>query len=155
MSDLDAIDAKILKCLQQDGRLTNAELAERVGLSPSPCLRRVRMLEEAGIISRYMAVINQNKVGLGVSAFVHLKLDRPSTESIERIERELSRCPEVVDCYLMTGRSDYLLRVVAPDIASYERFLKERLNKVPGIANIETSFAMRQVVHMAPLPVKG
>ena len=153
-AQLDAIDVKILTVLQENARLTNAELAEQVGLSPSPCLRRVKLLEERGVISRYAAVVDQEKVGLPVSGFVFIKLDRPNEESIDRVEKEIARCPEVVECYLMTGWCDYLLRVVTADLASYERFLKERLNKIPAIANLETSFALRQVSYMSALPIK-
>ena len=139
---LDAIDRRLLMALQENGRLTATELAERVGLTTSPCLRRLRLLEEAGIIRGYTAVIDQNKVGLPVSVFVSIKLDRQQEEAMQRFEAAVRRCPEVLECYLMTGPRDYLLRVVARDLADYERFVKETLTRIDGIANIESSFAL-------------
>ena len=150
---LDSIDRKILDALQANGRLSNVELAERVGLSPSPCLRRVRLLEEAGVIKRYVALLNQDAVGLPVSVFISIKLERQHEEDLDRFEAEVSRYPEVLECYLMTGEADYLLRVVVPDLASYEQFLKRHLTRIDGIASIKSSFALNRVQYRTALPL--
>ena len=150
--ELDAIDRKILSLLQADGRMSLAELAEKVGLSPSPCLRRVRMLE-AGVISRYVAVLDQRAVGLPVSVFVSIKLEKQRQESLNRFAKAIERWPEVLECYLMTGSRDYWLRVVVPDLDAYERFVKQKLTRVEGIASIESSFALEQVKYTNVLPV--
>ncbi|MFM9938318.1 MAG: Lrp/AsnC family transcriptional regulator [Hyphomicrobiaceae bacterium] len=150
---LDAIDRRLLTALQENGRLTATELAERVGLTTSPCLRRLRLLEEAGIIRGYTALVDQKKVGLPVSVFVSIKLERQGEDQLARFETAVRRCPEVLECYLMTGPRDYLLRVVARDLADYERFVKETLTRIDGIANIESSFALGQVKHSNALPL--
>jgi Lrp/AsnC family transcriptional regulator, leucine-responsive regulatory protein len=150
---LDPIDQRILTALQQDGRLTNVELAEKVGLSASPCLRRVRLLEEAKIIRGYHAVVDQVKVGLPVSVFVSVKLEKQREDAMKRFETAVRRFPEVLECYLMTGSRDYLLRVVAKDLTDYERFLKATLTRIEGVASIESSFALAQVKHTAVLPI--
>ncbi len=150
---LDAIDKESLAVLQQDGRISNTDLAEQVGLSPSPCLRRMRLLEEHGFISRYVAWVDQKRVGLPVSIFISIKLDRQSEDAIEHFEKEIRGYPEVLECYLMTGSRDYLLRVVAADVEAYERFLKEKLTRVKGVASIESSFALNQVKYTNLLPI--
>jgi Lrp/AsnC family transcriptional regulator, leucine-responsive regulatory protein len=150
---IDPTDQRILAALQQDGRLSNVDLAERIGLSASPCLRRVRLLEEAKIIRGYHAVVDQVKVGLPVSVFVSVKLERQREADMKRFEAAVRRCPEVLECYLMTGARDYLLRVVAKDLADYERFLKATLTRIEGVASIESSFALAQVKHTAVLPI--
>lgn len=150
---LDAIDLKILRALQTDARLSNVALAEKVGLSQSPCLRRVRLLEEAGVIRAYAAQVDQRQVGLPVSVFVSIKLERQREDALQTFEEAVRRCPEVMECYLMTGPRDYLLRVVARDLADYERFVKETLTRIEGIANIESSFALGQVKHTNALPI--
>jgi len=149
---LDATDRKILELLQADGRVSLAELAEKVGLSPSPCLRRVRMLED-GVISRYVAVLDQRAVGLPVSVFVSIKLEKQRQESLDRFAKAIERWPEVLECYLMTGSRDYWMRVVVPDLDAYERFVKQKLTRVEGIASIESSFALEQVKYTNVLPV--
>jgi Lrp/AsnC family leucine-responsive transcriptional regulator len=149
---LDATDRKILELLQADGRMSLAELAEKVGLSPSPCLRRVRMLED-GVISRYVAVLDQRAVGLPVSVFVSIKLEKQRQESLDRFAKAIERWPEVLECYLMTGSRDYWMRVVVPDLDAYERFVKQKLTRVEGIASIESSFALEQVKYTNVLPV--
>jgi Lrp/AsnC family transcriptional regulator, leucine-responsive regulatory protein len=154
-SRLDALDRKILDQLQSDGRMSVAELAAKVGLSPSPCLRRVRNLEKSGIISRYAAVLDQRAVGLPVSVFVSIKLERPVEQSLERFAKTITRWPEVLECYLMTGPRDYWLRVVVPDLESYEKFLKQKLTRVEGVASIESSFALEQVKYTHVLPVSA
>nr|WP_299391310.1 Lrp/AsnC family transcriptional regulator [Pelagibius sp.] len=153
--DLDTIDRKILTALQADGRLSNVDLAEKIGLSPSPCLRRVRLLEEAGIIDRYVALVAQHAVGLPVSVFISIKLERQQEEDLDRFEAEVSAYPEVLECYLMTGTQDYLLRVVVADLAAYERFLKTKLTRVGNVASIESSFALKQVKYTNVLPLDG
>lgn len=150
---LDAIDRRLLAALQENGRLTATELAEKVGLTTSPCLRRLRLLEEAGVIRGYTALVDQKKVGFPVSVFVSIKLERQGEEQLARFEAAVRNCPEVLECYLMTGQRDYLLRVVARDLADYERFVKVTLTRIDGIANIESSFALGQVKHSNVLPI--
>jgi Lrp/AsnC family leucine-responsive transcriptional regulator len=152
MKTIDAIDRKIIAAVQADGRISTQDLAAKVGLSASPCARRVRMLEEAGIIKGYTAVIDQTKVGLPVSAFASIKLERQREEYLDRFAKAVSRWPEVVDCYLMTGQRDYLMRIVVRDLAAYERFLKEKLTRLDGVASIETSFALGQLKRSEVLP---
>ncbi|MGD1878680.1 MAG: Lrp/AsnC family transcriptional regulator [Kiloniellaceae bacterium] len=150
---LDTIDRKILAALQDNGRLSNVELAERVGLSPSPCLRRVRLLEEGGIINRYVALIAQKAVGLPVSVFISIKLERQQEDDLDSFEAAVRHYPEVLECYLMTGTRDYLLRVATRDLAAYERFLKNKLTRVGNVASIESSFALKQVKYTNSLPL--
>jgi Lrp/AsnC family transcriptional regulator, leucine-responsive regulatory protein len=151
--ELDAVDRKILVQLQANGRMSLADLADKVGLSASPCLRRVRMLEKAGVISRYVAVLDQRAVGLPVSVFVSIKLERQKQDALDRFAKAIERWPEVLECYLMTGPRDYWLRVVVPDLAAYERFVKQKLRRLEGIASIESSFALEQVKYTNVLPV--
>jgi Lrp/AsnC family leucine-responsive transcriptional regulator len=150
---LDAIDRKLLTVLQQEGRITAQELAERVGLTASPCLRRIRLLEEAGVIRRYVAVVDQKAVGLPVSVFVSVKLERQREEELDRFAAAIARWPEVLECYLMTGPRDYLLRVVVPDLEAYEAFLKSKLTRLDGVQSIESSFALGQVKYTSVLPI--
>lgn len=153
MNDLDAIDRKILAILQQDGRTTMQQLADQVGLSLSPCHRRVRLLEAQGVISRYAAMVDQKAIGLHVSVFISIKLVRQKEEDLARFAKAISKWDEVLECYLMTGNRDYLLRVVAADLAAYEKFLKTKLTRLDGIASIESSFALSQVKYSIALPV--
>lgn len=150
---IDAVDRRILEALQADGRLTATDLADKAGLTTSPCLRRLRLLEEAGVIRGYTALVDQAQVGLPISVFVSIKLERQSEDAMERFETAVRRCPEVLECYLMTGPRDYLLRVVARDLDDYERFVKGTLTRMSGIANIESSFALSQVKHSNSLPI--
>jgi Lrp/AsnC family transcriptional regulator, leucine-responsive regulatory protein len=153
MHALDAIDRKILKLLQSDSRATMQELADKVGLSVSPCHRRVRLLEERGVITRYIATVDQKSLGLHVSVFISIKLARQKEEDLNRFAEAISKWDEVLECYLMTGNRDYLLRVVAADLSSYEAFLKNKLTRLDGIASIESSFALSQVKYSIALPV--
>jgi Lrp/AsnC family transcriptional regulator, leucine-responsive regulatory protein len=153
--ELDNIDRKILAALQDDARLTTLQLAERVGLSPSPCARRVRLLEEAGVIKGYVAVIDQGAVGLPVSVFVSIKLERQREEDLDHFARAVSQWPEVLDCYLMTGPRDFLMRIVVRDLDAYERFIKGKLTRLDGVASIESSFALGQVKRSNALPMQG
>ena len=150
---LDDTDRRILALLQDDGRISLAELAQKVGLSPSPCLRRMRNLEKAGVIARYVAVLDQQAVGLPVSVFISIKLASQKQDALDRFAKTISRWPEVLECYLMTGPRDYWLRVVVPDLAAYERFLKQKLTRVDGVASIESSFALEQVKYTNVLPL--
>jgi Lrp/AsnC family leucine-responsive transcriptional regulator len=152
-TDLDALDRKILGCLQSNGRTSLAELSAKVGLSPSPCLRRIRHLERSGVIARYVAVLDQRLVGLPVSVFVSIKLEKQKQESLDRFAKAVERWPEVLECYLMTGSRDYWLRVVVPDLEAYERFVKQKLTRLEGIASIESSFALEQVKYTNLLPI--
>lgn len=150
---LDRLDYRILHYLQNDARLTNLELAGKVGLSPSPCLRRVKALEDSGILRRYVAILDAVAVGLPISAFINVSLRSQEREALEQFQTRIASYPEVMECYLMTGTSDYLLRVVVPDLESYERFLGDKLTRIPGIGNIQTSFALKPVVHRTELPL--
>lgn len=134
--------------------MTTQELADRVGLSASPCARRVRLLEEAGIIKGYVAVLDQARVGLPISVFASVKLERQREEELDRFSDAVTRWPEVADCYLMTGQRDYLLRIVVPDLESYERFLKDKLTRLKGVAAIESSFALGQIKRSNALPIE-
>ena len=153
IQSLDALDVKILECLQEDGRITNQELSEKVGLSPSPCLRRVRQLEAAGIITGYVALVSPAQVGLTISAFVRVRLNQQDEKHLDIFETAVAAFPEVMECYLMTGDSDYLLRVVVPDLEAYERFVMD-FTKIPGIAQIRSSFALRPVKQGTALPLE-
>jgi Lrp/AsnC family leucine-responsive transcriptional regulator len=150
---LDQIDRKILALLQTNARVTNIELAEKVGLSPSPCLRRVRELEERGVVRRYVTLVDAARVGLPVSVFVNVTLDRQIETALEKFETAILKRPEVMECYLMTGDFDYLLRVVTADLSAYERFLVENLTRVPGVSSIRSSFALKQVKYSTALPL--
>jgi Lrp/AsnC family leucine-responsive transcriptional regulator len=150
---LDDADRKILKVVQEDGRMTLQAIADRVGLSASPCLRRIRRLEEAGVITAYSATVDQKAVGLPVSVFVSIKLERQRAEELDRFGEAIAHWPEVMECYLMTGQFDYLLRVVCADLAAYEAFLREKLTQVDGVASIESSFALGQVKYSRVLPI--
>ena len=150
---LDAVDRRLLNALQENGRIPVTDLAEMVGLTTSPCLRRLKILEQAGIIRGYAALVDQTKVGLPVSVFISVKLEMQREEALERFEAAMRDCPEVVECYLMTGPRDYLLRVVAKDLAAYERFLKQTLTRIEGVASIESSFALSQVKYSNLLPI--
>jgi len=152
-TDLDAIDRRILARLQENGRVSNVELANDVGISSSPCWRRVRELEKRGVISGYVALVDAAAVGLPVSVFVQVTLERQIEAALETFEAAVKERPEVMECYLMTGDADYLLRVVVSDLPTYEAFLKDHLTRIPGIANIKSSFALNQVKYRTSLPL--
>ncbi len=153
MIELDALDRKILALLQADCRLTLGDVAERVGLSVSPCHRRIKRMEESGVILRYAAMVDQRKVGLPVSVFISIKLERQKEEDLERFARAIGLWQEVVECYLMTGPRDYLLRVVVADLMAYEQFIKQKLTRLDGVSSIESSFALDQVKFAVSLPL--
>lgn len=151
---LDAIDRRILAELQGEGRLTNLELAERVSLSPSPCLRRVRRLEEAGMIEGYGARLNRLKVGLGLTAFITVTMERNRDVDAHKFRAAVMVMPEVISCYITSGDHDFLLQVVVADLAEYRRFALDTLPKVPGVKSIHSSFAIDIVKDNTPLPLK-
>ncbi len=154
MNSLDEFDRKILEAMQQDGRLTIVQLSEQVGLSTTPCQRRLKRLEEEGYIKGYTAVIDPLKLNYQINVFVSVKLERQAEEFLGRFEESISKLPEVMESYLMSGGGrDYMLRVVAKDLLSYERFLVEHLARIPGVANIDTSFSIKQVLARSSLPI--
>jgi len=150
---LDAMDRRILSELQREGRLTNQELADRVGLSPSPCLRRMRRLEETGVLVDYVALVDAVKVGLEITAFAQVALERQDAEHLDRFERSVADWPEVLECYLMTGNVDYQLKIVARGLAEYETFLRDKLTRAAGVAKIHSSLAFRPIVRRTALPL--
>ncbi|MGX5718865.1 Lrp/AsnC family transcriptional regulator [Shinella zoogloeoides] len=150
---LDDIDRRILRELQWDGRLQNVELARRVGLSPSPCLRRVKLLEEAGVIDRYVAVVDQAKVGLQLSMFARISLTAQDAETIDHFIAAMKRLPEVVECYIMLGESDALLRVVVSDLEDYRRFQSTHLTRRNGIQTVKTDVPSETVKQSFALPL--
>jgi Lrp/AsnC family leucine-responsive transcriptional regulator len=152
-TDLDAADRRILACLQTDGRITNAELAERVHLSPSPCLRRVNQLEAAGVIMGYVALVNPATLGLAVGAFIRVRLNHQDDRHLAAFEEAIAAMPEVMECYLMTGECDYQLRVLVKSLAEYEDFLRYKLTRIPGVSEVTSSFALRPIVYRTALPV--
>ena len=152
--DLDSIDWKILSVLQDNARIPNVDLADRVNLSPSPCLARVRTLEREGFIKRYVTLLKSEAVGLGVSVFVQVRLERQVEASLNTFEKAVTARPEVMECYLMTGASDYLLRVVVSDLQEFQIFVTD-LSKIPGVGNIQSSVALKQVKYKTALPLPG
>lgn len=149
---MDAIDRKIVRVLQENARLTNQELASRVNLSPSPCLRRVRNLEREGVLTGYTAIVDQEKYGLPLNVFVEIKLERPSDELIRGFEAGVSQAEEILECYIMTGSSDYLLHVVSASLRDYEDFIRNVLTKLPGVHSIDSKFAFGQVKRNTVFP---
>ena len=149
----DNIDIKIISESQNNGDISNLDLAARVGLSPSPCFRRVKRLQMAGVLKKKVTLVDAQKIGLDVSVFVQVTLERQIEENLSFFENEIEKCREVVECYLMTGEADYLLRVVVPDLQAYEFFLKNSLTRFPGVLNIKSSFALNQVKYSTALPL--
>lgn len=150
---LDPTDLRILEELQINARITNIDLASRVHLSPSPCLTRVRALEDSGLISRYVTLLDPYELGLSVSVFIQITLERQVERALETFEEAVQEYPEVMECYLMTGDADYLIRVVVPDVQALERFIVNQLSKISGVANIRSSFALKQVKYKTALPL--
>jgi len=150
---MDAKDLKILEALQKNARISNVDLSQAAGLSPSPCLARVRALEQAGLIDRYVALLDPKKLGLTVSVLVQVTLEKQVESALERFEDAVRGRPEVMECYLMTGDADYLLRVVVADVPAFERFILDFLSRVPGVGNIKSSFALKQVKYQTALPL--
>jgi Lrp/AsnC family transcriptional regulator, leucine-responsive regulatory protein len=151
--NLDSTDLRILDELQRDGALSNVELAKRVFLSPSPCLARVKALEASGVIDRYVAIANATQLGLGLNVFISISLKSQSKESLAKFERRIAEHDEVMECYLMTGDSDYLIRVAVADIGALEKFILNQLSPILGIEKIRSSFALKQVRYKTALPL--
>jgi Lrp/AsnC family leucine-responsive transcriptional regulator len=152
-SEIDRMDRKILETLQAEGRLSNVELAERVALSPSPCLRRVKRLEDDGVIAGYRAVLDRGAVGLGLTVFLEIKVGKHSRDNAAMLQKALAEMPEVVSCHIVSGTADFLAEVAVPDLAAYERFLLDRLLTVPTIEDVRSNFAIRMIKTAAPLPL--
>ena len=151
---LDRTDRKILALLQQDGSLSNLELAEQVGLSPSPCSRRVKALEDSGLIQGYRALLDARKLGLDLLALVNISMDRHTPERFDNFEARVSACPEVLECYLITGQSaDYVLKVIVRDMQHYQEFLLGTLTRIEGVSGVHSSFVMRKVLDRTALPL--
>lgn len=151
--ELDAIDRHILNALQRDARLQNVELAKEVGLSPSPCLRRVRLLEEAGVIERYVAVLNAAKIGKGLTVFTRVWLTGQDAETVNNFTEAVLRLPEVVECHLMAGDCDFLLRIVAADLDDYRQFQIKYLTRIKGVQSVKTEIPMQRIKLTSQLPV--
>jgi DNA-binding Lrp family transcriptional regulator len=151
--NLDVIDLRILAELQADGALSNVALARRVHLSPSPCLMRVKALEAGGVIQRYVALASAAALGLGLNVFISISLKEQSRQALTTFEQRIAEHDEVMECYLMTGDSDYLIRVVVRDMADLEKFILEQLTPIPGIEKIRSSFALKQVRYKTALPL--
>ncbi len=149
----DAIDLRILGELQRNAKLTNVELAQRVSLSPSPCLARVRALEQSGLIRGYVTLLDPEAVDLGVTVFVHVSLEKQIDKALHSFEETIRRFPQVMECYLMTGDADYLLRVVVSDVEALQHFIVDELTRIAGISNIRSSFALKQVKFETALPL--
>jgi len=151
---MDKLDKRILKELQSSDRLTNAELAERVGLSATPCARRVKQLEEAGVIERHAVLLNASKLGLKLHALVQISMDRHTPDRFEHFESAIKQLPEVTECLLITGQSaDYLLKVIVPDMEYYQEFLLNKITRIEGVTDVHSSFIMRRVVDSTELPL--
>ena len=151
---MDAYDRRILEELQTDARLTNQELADRIGLSPSPCLRRVRALEESGVIAGYRAHLDPAKLGLNLIAILSISMDRHTPERFAAFDAAITAMPEVLECLLITGRdADYQLKVVVRDMAHYQELLLERITRIEGVTGVHSSFVLRRVVERSRLPV--
>ncbi|WP_373416370.1 Lrp/AsnC family transcriptional regulator [Pseudomonas sp. ABC1] len=154
MSKLDRYDLKILEALQHDARISNQELAERIGLSPSPCSRRVKQLEDDGYISRQVALLDRKHLGLSLTAYVLIGMDRHTPERFEHFQEEIRRCPEVLECCLVTGMdADYQLKVVVPDMEHYQKLLLGTLTRIEGVSSVRSSFVLQQIISSTELPL--
>ncbi|MBK9445343.1 MAG: Lrp/AsnC family transcriptional regulator [Betaproteobacteria bacterium] len=152
--EIDRYDRHILEVLQENGRLSNQELADRIGLSPSPCLRRVRALEESGLITGYRALVDARKLGLSLIALLHISMDRHTPERFANFEKKVAALPEVLECLLITGQSaDYQLKVVVRDMDAYQELLLNKVTRIEGVTGVHTSFVLRRVVDKTALPV--
>lgn len=150
---LDAFSQKILRLLQLDARRSVQEISDQVGLSSTPCWRRIKDMEQSGIIQRYTALLDREKLGLHVCALAHIHLARHTEGGVEQFEREIALCPEVTECYSTTGEADYILKIVAPDIKAYDTFLHERIFKIPSVAQVRTSVVLREIKFDTQLPL--
>lgn len=152
--ELDRYDRQILRLLQENGRLTNQELADRIGLSPSPCLRRVRALEESGVIAGYRAQVDAKALGLSLMALIHISMDQHTPERFEGFEKAVRNIPEVLECLLITGQAaDYQLKAVVRDMDAYQELLLNRITRIPGVTGVHSSFVLRRVVDRTALPI--
>ena len=152
--DLDRTDIRILKQLQLDSSLSNLELADKIGLSASPCLRRVKALEEQGLIEGYRAHLDAQKLGLDLLALVSISMDKHTPERFQNFERMIAECSEVLECFLITGQSaDYILKVIVRDMQHYQTFLLDRLTRIEGVSGVHSSFVMRKVLDRSALPL--
>jgi Lrp/AsnC family leucine-responsive transcriptional regulator len=152
---LDRTDRKILQAMQDNARISNLELAEAVGLSPTPCSRRVKRLEDSGIIRGHVTLLNQAMLGLKLTAYIGISMDRHTPDRFEAFETEVEKYPEVMDCSVVTGQaSDYLLKAVVPDMEYYEKFLLGKLTRIPGVTGVHSSFELRRVVQKTMLPLE-
>ena len=151
--ELDRLDRKILRALQAEGRLSNIELAERVNLSPSACHRRVQQLEEAGFIDKYVALLNTRKMGKPTTVFVEITLQSQAEDLLDAFEREVARVPDILECHLMAGTADYLLKIMAEDTEDFARIHRQHLSRLPGVRQMQSSFALRTVVQTTALAV--
>lgn len=152
-TSLDRTDLRILEQLQKDGRLSNQELAERVSLSPSPCLRRLKRLEESGVIRSYVALLDPDRIGLGLLAYVSVKLEKRDRMPMDEFRARVQSWPEVLACYAMTGEMDYLLRVHVEDLQHFSRFVMDQLLKQPGVVDVRSSFALERIKETTALPL--
>lgn len=151
---LDRTDRRILELLQQDGALSNQDLADRVGLSPSPCSRRVKALQDMGLIEGYRAHLNARKLGLDLLALVQISMDKHTPERFEAFENQVCACPEVLECYLITGQAaDYVLKIIVRDMEDYQQFLLGTLTRIEGVSGVHSSFVMRKVIDRTALPL--
>ncbi|WP_076860182.1 Lrp/AsnC family transcriptional regulator [Bradyrhizobium mercantei] len=153
MSELDRIDRRILRVLQEDGRIQNVDLAKKVGLSPSPCLRRVRMLEDSGVIERYVALLDASKIGVGMTVFARVWLKAQDAQTVQTFTEEVQRLPQIVECHLMAGDCDFLLRVVTADLQAYRQFQIDHLTKIKGVQSVKTEIPMQKIKLTSELPL--
>jgi Lrp/AsnC family leucine-responsive transcriptional regulator len=152
---LDRTDRRILSLMQTNARITNLELADAIGLSPTPCSRRVKRLEESGIIERHVTLLNQSKLGLKLTAIIGISMDRHTPDRFENFEKQVSEFPEVMECSVVTGQTaDYLLKAVVPDMEYYEAFLLGKLTRIEGVTGVHSSFVLRRVVGKTELPLE-
>ena len=152
--DIDRFDRKILAVLQEDGRISNQDLADRIGLSPSPCLRRVRTLEESGIVTGYRALVNSKALGYTLMALIYIAMDAHTPERFENFEKEITKIPEVLECLLITGQdADYQIKVIVKDMDAFQELLLNRINRIQGVTGVHSSFVLRRVVDKTAVPV--
>ena len=152
--EMDRFDRQILQVIQQDGRISNQDLADRIGLSPSPCLRRVRALEEAGIVTGYRALVNAKALGFTLMALIYIAMDKHTPERFEHFEKEISQISEVLECLLITGQdADYQIKVIVKDMDAFQELLLNRINRIQGVTGVHSSFVLRRVVDKTALPV--
>lgn len=155
VAEISPADLRILKQLQKSGRMTNQELAEKVGMAASPCWRRMKQLEDSGVITGYQANIDRKKIGLGLLAFIRVKIDSHSEEDAQRFEQEVGALPPVIACYAIAGDADFMLQVVSKDLDSFSSFAMEVVRRLPGIKEMQTSFVLREVKPLDVLPLQG